>query len=175
MRALSQDFDYPAFLWGLSQSGSWHPLYREHADGSAPRLESGYGVIPGGSTPLLSARKGQMTRQMTWFTLFGRKHCKVCSTATIIKRDGKYVCISVNHAANVTKAASRQAAAQATAGHPRTGRKPKLCPACNTPMNRFMTPVGERYKCMNPNHARRTAAKKSRRNAKRRRTWKKKK
>lgn len=116
---------------------------------------------------------------MGWFTLFGRKHCKVCSTATIISRSGKYVCVNPAHAANAARAASREAAAKATAGRPRrttrTGRTPVLCPACNIPMNRFMTPAGMRYKCMNPAHARKAAARNNARQARKRRTWRKKK
>lgn len=139
-----------------------------------PASKAGTG-IPGGSTPLLSAERSGMN----WFILFGRKHCKVCSTATIVKRDGKYVCTNVNHAANVARAATRQTAAKATAGRPRrttgTGRTPVLCPACNTPMNRFMTPAGLRYKCMNPGHARRAAVRDRARQAKKRKTWRKKK
>lgn len=115
---------------------------------------------------------------MTWFILFGRKHCKICSTATIIKRDGKYVCTNVNHADNATRAANRQAAAKATAGRlrrTRTGRTPVLCPACHVPMNRFMTPAGIRHKCMNPAHARKAAVRERARRRKQRKTWKKKK
>ena len=109
---------------------------------------------------------------MIWFHLFGRKHCSVCSTATIIRRDGTYVCINASHAGNVARAAQRRSAPR---GRPRTGRQPLLCPACHTPMNRFMTPLGMRYKCMNPLHARRTAARNRARPKKKRETWRKKK
>lgn len=101
---------------------------------------------------------------MTWFTLFGRKHCKVCSTATIIKRDGKYVCVNVNHAANVTRAANRQAAAQASAGRRGSGKPApvKYCPSCGVRLLRFQGEKGYIWKCPHPQHAARVRVKKRR-------------